>query len=88
MQSQQRPALYSTDQNSSAKVFIGKPIPRPNRLLSKDTYRTSGVGGLISKQRGRPSNRRKPEAVRTEALAIIGKRYADFGPTLAAACLS
>ncbi len=37
MQSQQRPALYSTDQNSQAKVFIGKPIPRPNRLLSKDT---------------------------------------------------
>ena len=36
MQAQQRPALYSTDQNSQAKVFIGKPIPRPNRLLSKD----------------------------------------------------
>src|SRR5712664_2158383 len=51
------------------------------RLLK--AYRTTGVGGLISKQRGRPSNRRKPEAVRTEALAIIGKRYADFGPTLA-----
>jgi len=39
---------------------------------------------LISKQRGRPSNRRKPEDVRTEALAIIRERYADFGPTLAA----
>jgi hypothetical protein len=38
MQAQPRPALYSTDQNSSAKVFIGKPIPRPNRLLSKDRF--------------------------------------------------
>ena len=52
------------------------------RLLK--AYRTRGVDGLISKQRGRPSNRRKPEDVRTEAMAIIAERYADFGPTLAA----
>jgi Helix-turn-helix domain len=52
------------------------------RLLR--AYRTRGVDGLISKQRGRPSNRRKPADVRTEALAIIRERYADFGPTLAA----
>lgn len=52
------------------------------RLLK--AYRTRGVDGLISKQRGRPSNRRKPEYVRAEALAIIAERYADFGPTLAA----
>ncbi len=52
------------------------------RLLK--AYRTSGVDGLISRQRGRPSNRRKPKEVRTEALTIISKRYADFGPTLAA----
>ena len=52
------------------------------RLLR--AYRTRGVDGLISKQRGRPSNRRKPEDIRAEALAIIRERYADFGPTLAA----
>lgn len=46
-------------------------------------YRTAGVDGLISKQRGRPNNRRKLENIRTEALAIIRERYADFGPTLA-----
>jgi hypothetical protein len=39
---------------------------------------------LISKQRGRPSNRRKPEAVRAEVLSIIREHYIDFGPTLAA----
>ena len=52
------------------------------RLLR--AYRTRGVDGLISRQRGRPSNRRKPEDIRAEALAIIGERYADFGRTLAA----
>jgi hypothetical protein len=52
------------------------------RLLK--SYRLHGPGGLISKQRGRPSNRRKPEALRAEALKIITDNYADFGPTLAA----
>ena len=47
-------------------------------------YRAEGAAGLISKRRGRPSNRRKPEEVRTTALAIIRERYWDFGPTLAA----
>jgi hypothetical protein len=40
--------------------------------------------GLISKRRGRSSNRRKPEAVRTKALSVIRERYWDFGPKLAA----
>ena len=52
------------------------------RLLK--AYRSEGATGLISRRRGRPSNRRKPEEVRDEALAIIRKRYWDFGPTLAA----
>jgi hypothetical protein len=52
------------------------------RLLK--AYRSAGATGLISRRRGRPSNRRKPEEVRDEALAIIRKRYWDFGPTLAA----
>lgn len=42
-----------------------------------------GPAGLQSGRLGRPSNRRLPEAVRTEALRLIRERYADFGPTLA-----
>jgi hypothetical protein len=38
---------------------------------------------LMSKRRGCPSNRRKPEALRTKALSLIGERYWDFGPSLA-----
>lgn len=47
-------------------------------------YRQDGPAALISRRRGRPSNRSHPAAVRTEALALIKANYADFGPTLAA----
>src|SRR5215471_11638252 len=47
-------------------------------------YRTEGAPGLISKRRGRRSNRRKSEVLRRAVLAIIREWYWDFGPTLAA----
>jgi hypothetical protein len=62
--------------------LLGLERRRVFRLLK--AYRTDGATGLISKQRGRPSNRRKPEALRRAALAIIRQWYWDFGPTLAA----
>ena len=46
-------------------------------------YRESGPAGLVSRKRGRPSNRRLPEALRGHALELVRSRYADFGPTLA-----
>jgi len=52
------------------------------RLLK--AYRLRGADGLISKKRGKPSNRRTPDDVRLAAMAIVKERYADFGPTLAA----
>jgi Winged helix-turn helix len=51
------------------------------RLLQ--AYRAAGAAGLVSKRRGLPSNRRKPAALRSNALALIRERYWDFGPTLA-----
>ena len=47
-------------------------------------YRQQGPAALVSRRRGRPSNRRYPAVVRTEVLALIKANYADFGPTLAA----
>jgi Homeodomain-like domain len=47
-------------------------------------YRERGLAALVSARRGRPSNRRYPAALRTEALALIKANYPDFGPTLAA----
>jgi transposase len=47
-------------------------------------FRAAGAAGLVSKKRGRPSNRRTATAVRAAALWIVRQNYADFGPTLAA----
>lgn len=52
------------------------------RLLRR--FRADGAGGLAPRRRGRPSNRRLPEAVRATAIATVRVHYADFGPTLAA----
>jgi transposase len=47
------------------------------------SLRRGGAAELASRRRGRPSNRRLPEAVRAAALELIRTRYSDFGPTLA-----
>src|SRR3954454_11526080 len=46
-------------------------------------YRERGPSALVSTRRGKPSNRRYPAALRTEALGLIKANYPDFGPTLA-----
>jgi transposase len=51
------------------------------RLVGR--YRREGPAGLASRHRGRPSNHRIAEAVRSEAMSLIQERYQDFGPTLA-----
>src|SRR5271168_5386908 len=37
--------------------------------------------GLISRKRGRTSNRARGAVFRATVLAIVGEHYADFGPT-------
>ena len=44
-------------------------------------FRERGAVSLVSSRRGRPSNNRLPEAVRSLRIAIVRERYADFGPT-------
>jgi hypothetical protein len=67
---------------AAAAELLGLERRQVFRLLR--AFRTEGAAGLISKRRSRPSNRRKPEALRGKVLAIIRERYWDFGPTLAA----
>jgi len=45
-------------------------------------YEQEGDAGLVHRTRGRVSNRRIEEAVRSRAVELIGKGYGDFGPTL------
>src|SRR5881227_3477112 len=42
-----------------------------------------GDGGGVHRGRGRVSNRRLPESVRTKTLKLVQAKYRDFGPTLA-----
>jgi transposase len=48
------------------------------------SYKSKGVHALISKKRGKPSNRQKEHSLKKGILALIRERYEDFGPTLAA----
>jgi hypothetical protein len=64
---------------SDACVLIGLQRRQVFRLLRG--LKQDGPASLLSKRRGRPSNHRLPAEVRTLALPIVRKRYADFGPT-------
>ena len=46
-------------------------------------FRTDGATGLVSRKRGRPSNRKLAAVLRDRAMDLVRGRYADFGPTLA-----
>ena len=48
-----------------------------------DAFATDGATSLVSRRRGRPSDRQLPAATRERALALLRERYADFGPTFA-----
>jgi transposase len=69
-----------TDQNEAGKM-LGVSVRQIKRILRR--YRAAGLPGLISKKRGRASNRRLAETVRASTLELIGTHYRDFGPTLA-----
>ena len=46
-------------------------------------FRLHGASGLISKKRGKPSNRKYSGGYRDYVLALIQQHYHDFGPTFA-----
>lgn len=56
------------------------------RLLLR--LRAEGPEGLVSRRRGRPSNRRHSDAFRQRVITLVREHYADFGPTLAAEYVS
>jgi transposase len=60
---------------------LGLSVRQVERLCR--AYRRDGASGLVSRQRGRPSNRKLGAFFRDRALDLVRGRYADFGPTLA-----
>lgn len=65
-----------------AAAMLGITDRQVRRLLQR--YRREGAAGLVSRRRGKPSNRRIAEAVKSKVMERVEARYADFGPTLAA----
>lgn len=65
-----------------ASLRLGLGTRQVKRLL--DRFTEAGAPGLISRQRGRPSNRQLVAGLAEKALAIVREHYADYGPTLAA----
>lgn len=66
---------------ASAAGRLGISVRQVKRL--KRRMQDEGTQGLLSKKRGKPSNRRTPANVLAKAVTLIGQHYADFGPTLA-----
>jgi hypothetical protein len=65
-----------------AGLQLGLSVRQVARLCWK--LRAEGAPGLVSKKRGRTSNRKFPVDLRERALGLVQSRYHDFGPTLAA----
>ena len=71
---------------SEAARLMG--LGRRQVLRLAKAYRQRGPAALVSKRRGKRSNRSYPFGLRAEVIGLIRDRYSDFGPTLAAEKLS
>jgi hypothetical protein len=60
---------------------LGISLRQAKRIRKR--YLDQGEAGLISKKRGKASNRRIADEIRDKALELITTEYPDFGPTLA-----
>ena len=65
-----------------ASEVMGVSYRQGRRIYKR--YREEGGRGLIHRNRGQPSNRRKPSELKGKILALYREQYWDFGPTLAA----
>ena len=64
-----------------AADILGISVRQVKRLVRN--HRKDGAKGLVSKKRGRPSNRHLPASCKELALTLIQEKYVNFGPTLA-----
>jgi transposase len=61
---------------------LGLSTRQVRRILQR--VKEEGDQGIVHRGRGRPSNRKIPVGRRERMMAEVRRRYADFGPTLAA----
>ncbi len=66
----------------AAATLLG--VERRQLFRLRNALQGQGAAGLVSRKRGRPSNRAHGAPLRSTAIGLVRDRYADFGPTLAA----
>jgi transposase len=66
---------------SQAAERLGIGVRQFKRLVR--SWKQQGDAGLVSRQRGRPSNNRLAAAQRDRIAELLRDKYPDFGPTLA-----
>jgi transposase len=66
---------------AKAAALLGLGVRQVKRLCQR--FKTDGLSGLASRQRGRPSNCKLSVETKAEVVALVRERYADFGPKLA-----
>jgi transposase len=66
---------------SFAATQLSLTVRQIKRLCA--AYRQQGASGLVSKQRGVPSNRQSNPERRAHILTLVRQHYFDFGPLLA-----
>lgn len=89
MSASERERVYLVRQACEARLGqreaserLGIGVRQVKRLVR--LWRERGDAGLVSRQRGRPSNNRLADDLRGRIEAILRDKYPDFGPTLAA----
>ena len=68
-----------------ASELLGVSYRQAKRCFGR--YREEGDKGLVHRLRGQPSNRQADARQKRRILSLYEKKYADYGPTLAAECL-
>jgi transposase len=76
----QRIAERRTTQAEVARQ-LGLSLRQIERMYA--AYKRDGAARLVSKRRGRRSNRKLSGAYRQSVMELVRAHYADFGPTLA-----
>jgi hypothetical protein len=76
-----RQTMEKTLTQVKAGTVLGLTTRHIRRLIAR--VKQAGDHGLAHRGRGKPSNRRIPDKVKTTVLTLYEQRYADFGPTLA-----
>jgi len=67
---------------SKAAIFLGLGYRQTKRIWA--SYKKEGKKGLISKKRGKQSNRKMAQEKENKIIKLIHERYPDFGSTFAA----